>query len=132
MIGRIVGDAVRVDLQLAADAGRVMVDPRCLQAALLELATNARDAMPSGGRLTVRSAPAAGGLAMVEIADTGAGMPAERLASAFEPVFGSGAAPRLSLGLHIVERCVGGSGGRVEIASHPASGTAVRIYLPSP
>jgi two-component system NtrC family sensor kinase len=128
MIGRTVGDAVRLDLQLAPDAGEVRVDPRCLQLALLELATNARDAMPAGGRLTLRSAPATGGLALIEIADTGPGLPPERAARAFEPVFQPG---KPALGLHLVERCAEASGGRVEISSD-SRGTRVALYLPSP
>lgn len=128
MIGRTVGDSVRLDLQLAPDTGKAMVDPRCLQLALLELATNARDAMPAGGRLTMRSAPAPGGLAMIEIADTGAGLPPGRAAGPFNPLYH---AAKPALGLYLVERCVEASGGRVEISSD-SRGTRVRLYLPNP
>lgn len=131
MMVRTVGEAIRVDLQLSAGAGKVHIDPRCLQSALLELALNARDAMPGGGQLTVRSANAAAGLVKVEVADTGAGMAADRIASAFEPRFGGDSARPVGLGLHIVERCMRSSGGRVEISSRPSHGTTVTLYLPS-
>src|SRR4051812_23669868 len=114
MMRRIVGDAVRVNFDPPCAPVRVAIDPRCLQIALLELCTNARDAMPGGGQLTVRTAVAGNGLVKVEVADTGAGMSAERIARAFEPRFGGDSAKPVTLGLHIVERCIGSSGGRVE------------------
>ena len=131
MIGRTVGEAVRLELQLAADVGAVRIDPRCLQLALLELASNARDAMPRGGQLTVRTARAAGGLARLELADTGSGLPADRLADAFEPRFGGSGEKPVTLGLHLVERCAQSGGGRAEMSSRPHQGTTVTIYLPA-
>jgi len=131
MLGRIAGDGIRVDLQLSGNVGAVRVDPRCLQIALLELATNAREAMPAGGRLTVRSA-IEGGFAKVEVSDTGAGLSAERIRQPFEPVFGgSGGAKPVMIGLHLVERCMHLSGGRVEISSRASEGTTVTLYIPT-
>lgn len=113
MMRHTLGDAIRLELDLSQGAGRVLVDPRCLQTALLELATNARAAMPAGGRVLVRSAAG-----KVEITDTGPGMPDSKPAP--NP---------MALGLHIVERCVSGGGGRVEISSTPGRGTTVTLYL---
>ena len=121
MLQRTLGDAIRLDLDLSPSAGAVLVDPRCLQTALLELAANARHAMPGGGRVLVRSAPA-----RVEITDSGPGMPAEKIekiAGTFQAI-NPGA-----LGLHIVERCVSASGGRVEISSSAQRGTTVTLHL---
>lgn len=131
MLGRTTGEGIRVDLSLSGSVGAVRVDPRCLQIALLELAMNARDAMPGGGRLTVRSA-AEGSFAKVEVSDTGSGMAADRIARAFEPVFGAadGAKP-VAIGLHLVERCMRLNGGRVEISSAPSRGTTVTLYIPA-
>lgn len=131
MIARTVGDAIRVEMDLAADAGAALVDPRCLQTALLELAANARDAMPGGGRLDVRTARADAGFVAIEVADTGPGMDPGRIALAFEPFAARGDAGKpAGLGLHIVERCVRAAGGRVEIAAPPSKGTTVTLYLP--
>jgi len=131
MISRTLGDSIRVDMDLAPGLARAVIDPRCLQIALLELVTNARDAMPAGGKLSVRTRPAEGGW-QIQLTDTGAGMPADKIARAFEPVFGTGdAAKPTGLGLHIVERCVRACGGRVDISSLPGKGTTVTLHLPT-
>lgn len=130
MITRTVGDAIRVDMDLAPGLGKAVMDPRCLQIALLELAANARDAMPGGGKLSLRTR-ASGGKLEIDVADTGAGMPAEKIARAFEPVFGSGDAKAAGLGLHIVERCVHACGGSVHISATPEKGTTVTLHLPT-
>jgi signal transduction histidine kinase len=131
MIERTAGDSVRVNLERAAAPARVAIDPRCLQIALLELVTNARDAMPGGGQLTVRLGAAGAGLVKIEVLDTGVGMTAEQIGCAFEPVFSGGDSTKpVRLGLHIVERCIGASGGRVEISSRPSRGTTIALYLP--
>ena len=132
MMTRTVGEAVRVELNLAPGLPKAMADPRALQTALLELATNARDAMPQGGRLAIRTASAADNLLMIEVADSGAGMTPEAMARAFEPLLPGGEGPKpAGLGLHIVERCVRQAGGRVELDSQPGKGTRVTMYLPA-
>jgi len=131
MITRTVGDAIRVRMDLAPGLPNALIDPRCLQIALLELTTNARNAMPAGGQLTVRTASAEGALVKIEVADTGAGMAPEKIARAFEPVFGTNASSPAGLGLHIVERCARASGGRVEISATPSQGTTVTLCLPA-
>jgi signal transduction histidine kinase len=130
LIGRTVGDAIRVDLKLAPDLKDAFADPHALQVALVELATNAREAMRGGGRLSIRTAQAPGALVMIELADTGRGMPPELLARALEPQLSpaDGTGPA-GLGLHIVQRCMRQAGGRVELDSD-ATGTRVRLYLP--
>ena len=121
MMRRTLGDAIRLELELSPGAGTVLVDPRCLQTALLEVAANARDAMPMGGRVTVRSSKAT-----VEIADTGPGMPADKIAHAFD-------GPRpAALGLYLVEGAMSACDGRVEIAAEPGRGTTITLFLSAP
>src|SRR5215213_9121317 len=67
MVVRTLGDTIRVELELTEGLARAVVDPRCLQVALLELATNSRDAMPGGGKFTVRTGRAGVGMLKVEI-----------------------------------------------------------------
>jgi signal transduction histidine kinase len=130
MLERTLGDAIRLELQLAADLRFAFADPHALHVALVELATNARAAMQAGGRFGVRTANAPDSLVMIELVDTGGGMSPEKMASAFEPLLSSEAGDRPpGLGLHIVNRCISQAGGRVELTSTP-SGTTVRLYLP--
>ncbi len=125
----------RVDLQLdlARDLPEVRVDPMQLEQALLELVSNALDAMPDGGTLRLAARPRAGGrravVVVVAVAATGGGIPASALASVCEPFFttrqeGTG------LGLAIAKRYVEQNGGRLDIDSTPGSGTTVRVHLP--
>jgi signal transduction histidine kinase len=121
----------KVDLEMAVPATlpEVRVDPMQLEQAILEIVSNALDAMPAGGRLGIR-AFVAGGEVVVEVSDTGGGIPAEVLPSVCEPFFttrqeGTG------LGLAIAKRYVEQNGGRLEIASRPGEGTTVRLRLPA-
>ena len=106
----------------------VRCDPHLLRQALLNIFLNARDAMPSGGRLTVKLERRAG-RAVVSITDTGVGMTEDIRARATEPFFtakekGSG------LGLAVVRRAVDDVGGKLEILSRSGEGTSVVLYLP--
>jgi signal transduction histidine kinase len=130
----------RIDLEMAVPSGlpQVRVDPMQLEQAILEIVSNALDAMPSGGRLRIGAfvADGAGGPeragrdVVVEVSDTGGGIPADVLSSVTEPFFttrqeGTG------LGLAIAKRYVEQNGGRLEIASTPGQGTTVRLRLPT-
>jgi two-component system, NtrC family, sensor kinase len=138
------GDGITVDQRLGKNLWPVSVDRNELTTALLNLAINARDAMPEGGRLTIetanysrfetRSAPSsepAGEYVGISIADTGQGMPQEVREKALDPFFttkepGKGT----GLGLSLVNAFVTRAGGRCTIDSEPGRGTTVRLYLP--
>ncbi len=145
VLRRSLGERVAVETVLAGGLWRVLADPSQLESVLLNLAVNARDAMPDGGKLTIETAnchlDAAyarehaeltdGQYAMLAVTDTGSGMPPEVLARAFDPFFttkdvGKGT----GLGLSQVFGFVKQSGGHVKIYSEPGSGTTVKFYLP--
>jgi len=130
MIEHNVGDAIRVETEFAADLMSAFADRRALQVALLELTANAREAMPGGGRLHLRTANAAPDLVLIELVDTGGGMPAQLSSRAFEPLAAAEGGKLAGLGLHIVERCMRQAGGRFELVSED-DGTRVRHYLPA-
>jgi two-component system cell cycle sensor histidine kinase/response regulator CckA len=141
---RVLGPAVTVDLQLAADLGPVRADPSQIERVLLNLLVNARDAMPGGGRLTIETSNVdlnsqsshegevlAGPYVALKVSDTGAGMPPEVQARLFEPFFttkpeGQGT----GLGLAIVYGIVQQAGGQIWVYSEPGKGSTFRIYLP--
>ena len=127
-----VGEAIRVQTEPAPDLANAYADPRALQLAVLELAANARAAMPRGGRVTLRTANASSGEVLLEFADTGGGMAPEALKHAFDPPASpaEGGKPG-GVGLYIVQHCLRGARGRVELASTPGSGTMVKLYLPA-
>src|SRR6516162_3213192 len=123
--------------------GPAWVDPNQLELAILNLALNARDAMPGGGTLQIAcenrkvkasNAPpdlAAGDYVIVTVSDTGTGMSDATLAHAFEPFFTTKEAGRGSgLGLSMVQGFAGQSGGGVQIASSLGAGTRVTLWLP--
>jgi signal transduction histidine kinase len=121
-------------VELPPDLPEVRVDPMQLEQAVLEVVSNALDAMPSGGTLTLRARAENGGPeraeVVIEIADTGPGIPAQVLPSVCEPFFttrqeGTG------LGLAIAKRYVEQNGGRLDLESHPGQGTTVRLRLPA-
>jgi signal transduction histidine kinase len=125
---------VELRLELAPDLPEVKVDPMQMEQVLLELVSNALDAMPSGGTLRLITRVSDGGRpgaeVVVEVADTGAGIPEHVLPSVWEPFFttreeGTG------LGLAIAKRFVEQNGGRLEIHSTPGAGTTVRVHLPA-
>jgi len=140
-----IGEDIRLTTVLGPDLGNVLVDPAQVQHAVINLAANARDAMPKGGQFTIETAGAdldeayvrqhanatAGPHVCITVTDTGCGMDAETLARVFEPFFttkppGEGT----GLGLSMVYGFVRQSGGHVTVESEPGAGTTFRIYLP--
>jgi PAS domain S-box-containing protein len=144
MLRRTLGASIRINTTASRDAGVAMVDPSALEAAILNIALNARDAMPDGGTLTIRTSRAEitqaprtdddlpmGKYAMLAIQDTGSGMPPEVVSRVFEPFFTTKAAGAGSgLGLSMVYGFAKQSGGTVHIASEAGRGTTVIMYLP--
>jgi len=144
LLDRTLGEHVKVETVLAAGLWQVKADPAQLENAILNLAVNARDAMPGGGRLTIETLNAfvddayareyaieAGQYVLIAVADTGAGMAPEVIAKAFDPFFTTkGAGRGTGLGLSQVYGFVRQSGGHVKIYSELGVGTSVKIYLP--
>jgi PAS domain S-box-containing protein len=146
MLRRVVGEDIEIVTDLDRDGGQVMADPGQLHQVLLNLVVNARDATPSGGRITLRTtrqeldraavasfpgAPA-GAYLVMEVSDTGVGMSAEVQEKIFDPFFttkpkGKGT----GLGLSTVYGIVQQSGGWVGVESQPGMGATFRIGLPS-
>jgi PAS domain S-box-containing protein len=144
LLGRTLGATIRVVTETSRGAGVAFADPAALEAAVLNVALNARDAMPEGGSLTIRTstvvvtaAPTTdedlkpGAYALLELEDTGVGMPPEVMARVFEPFFTTKTGGRgTGLGLSMVYGFARQSGGTVAIESTLGSGTTVRLYLP--
>ncbi|HKB03290.1 MAG TPA: ATP-binding protein [Gemmataceae bacterium] len=131
MLARLVGERVEVRTDLDELAGHVKIDPGQLEQALLNLAVNARDAMPNGGTLTLRTR-GLGDRVRIEVADTGVGMNAATRARIFEPFFttkpvGEGT----GLGLATVKSIVEQAGGTIAVHSEPGRGATFAIELPA-
>jgi nitrogen-specific signal transduction histidine kinase/ActR/RegA family two-component response regulator len=139
------GEQIQISPMLAEDAWTAMVDPNQLTTAVLNLALNARDAMPNGGKLVLKtrnvyldegyagmhSEVAPGNYVMIAVSDTGSGIPASYLERVFEPFFTTKAVGKgTGLGLSMVFGFVKQSGGHIKIYSEEGHGTTVRIYLP--
>ncbi len=133
MLARTLGRDIVPRLSVAPGTPAVLADLGQLRSALLNLAINARDAMPGGGALTITAAPApTPGLVAFAVADEGEGMPPEVAARAFEPFFTTKAAGKgTGLGLSQVYGFVTQSQGTIAIESAPGAGTVVRFTLPA-
>lgn len=146
MLQRTLGELIEIETSLAPDLRHVEIDSNQLEIALLNLAVNARDAMPDGGKLSIETfnldlrnaAHAAaenlprGEYVAINVRDTGVGMPPEVVARAFEPFFTTKSVGQgTGLGLSQVYGFVRQSGGQVRISSTATSGTTIRIYLPA-
>jgi len=130
MLMRTLDQRVRVAVDVAADCSPVLADPGQLETALLNIAINARDAMPEGGTLSF-SAHANDGAVAVAVSDTGCGMSDNVRERAFEPFFTTKAKGRgTGLGLSTVYGFVRQSKGTVELDSAPGRGTTVTMRLP--
>jgi CheY-like chemotaxis protein len=137
LLDRTIGEQVQIGLELAPDLCPVKVDPTQLEAAVLNVAVNARDAMPEGGTLTIRTVeagadPERGGRAvLLSVSDTGEGIDEETRARVFEPFFTTKSVGKgTGLGLSQVYGFATQSGGDVFIESAPGHGTTITILLP--
>ena len=145
MLPRTLGETVSIEIVRGAGLWPCEIDPVQLENAILNIAINARDAMPNGGKLTIETANARlddeyaaaqadvapGEYVVLSLSDTGSGMPPDVLEHVFEPFFttkdvGKGT----GLGLSMVYGFAKQSGGHVTIYSEPGQGTTVRLYLP--
>jgi signal transduction histidine kinase len=145
LLRRTLGQQVEIECVLAGGLWRACVDPGQLEGAIVNLAVNARDAMPGGGKLTIETMnahlddnyalanpdAAPGQYVSVAVTDTGSGMPADVAARAFEPFFTTKATGRgTGLGLSQIYGYLKQSGGHARIYSEPGHGTTVKLYFP--
>lgn len=145
LLRRTLGETMNLEVVLGGGLWSTFADPNQLENAILNLAVNARHAMPDGGQLTIETTNAylddayvrrfgdlqAGQYVQISVADTGAGIPSDVLDRVFEPFFTTKAAEAGSgLGLAMVHGFVKQTGGHVRIYSEVGHGTTVKIYLP--
>jgi PAS domain S-box-containing protein len=141
MLRRLIGEDVLLTTVLAPELDPVRVDEGQINQVIVNLAVNARDAMPEGGRLTLETrnverpakgdGPARKGV-LLSIADTGAGMPPEVRERIFEPFFTTkGVGRGTGLGLAVVHGIIQQSEGEIEVVTEEGMGTTFRIYLPA-
>jgi nitrogen-specific signal transduction histidine kinase/CheY-like chemotaxis protein len=144
MLKPLIGETIELDSLLDPTLAHVKADPAQIEQIILNLAVNARDAMPQGGRITIETGnvelddafvaahpgASAGAHAMLSVRDTGTGMSPEVQAHLFEPFFTTkGVGKGTGLGLATVYGIVKQHGGYIRIESAPGAGTVVRIYL---
>jgi PAS domain S-box-containing protein len=145
LLKRVIPESVRMDFVNTAAAGRVKVDRTQLEQVIINLAVNARDAMPDGGQLTIESESinldeefcsrhegiTPGRYVMLAVTDTGIGMDEQTRGQIFEPFFTTKSASKgTGLGLSTVYGIVRQSGGHIWVYSEPGRGTTVKAYFP--
>lgn len=145
MVRHLVGGDIEFSTDLAPDLGLVKADSGAIEQVIVNLVVNARDAMPRGGKLVIRTANAVldgeyarnhvdvapGEYVMLAVSDSGGGMSGDVKSRIFEPFFTTkGAGEGTGLGLPTVHGIVAQHGGHIEVSSEPGSGAVFRIYLP--
>jgi signal transduction histidine kinase len=145
LLHRTLGESIEIETVLASGLWRMYADPNQLENAILNLAVNARDAMPEGGKLTIETANSfldetyaarhhdiiPGQYVAIAVSDAGTGMSKEAVEKAFEPFYTTKAPGKgTGLGLSQVYGFAKQSGGHAKIYSEPGQGTTVRLYLP--
>jgi PAS domain S-box-containing protein len=145
LLRRTLGESIRLRVHAATDLWATLIDPTQVDDALVNLAINARDAMPDGGSLTIETANVVldedyaaqhaevnpGEYVMVAVSDQGSGMSSDVVARAFEPFFTTKAEGKgTGLGLSQVYGWVKQSGGHIKIYSEIGHGTTIKLYLP--
>jgi len=144
ILTRLIGEDIEIVTHLDATAGLVRVDPSQLEQVLVNLAVNARDAMPAGGRLVIltgrtrleaiqareRELVSKGEYVVISVSDNGHGMSREIQARVFEPFFSTKGTKGTGLGLATVLGIVRQSGGHIAVHSEPGKGTTFTILLP--
>ena len=146
MIRRLVGEDVRVQTRLASDPGWIRADPGQVEQVLMNLVVNARDAMPRGGNLGIRTERRVlaeneedgvggtlrpGPFGVLEVSDSGVGMGAETLRRIFEPFFTTKTVGKgTGLGLATVQSVVIQGGGQISLRTREGEGTTFRVYFP--
>jgi signal transduction histidine kinase len=145
LLRRAIGEDIEIETIVGGGLWNTLIDPGQIENAILNLAINARDAMPGGGRLTIETSNAfldddycrrndearPGQYVLLAVTDTGGGIPAELLDEVFEPFFSTKPEGKgTGLGLSMVHGLVKQSGGHLKIYSEIGEGTTIKLYLP--